>query len=171
VSDLVEPVRRATSLPLTVKLSGEGDVLAGVAAARDAGADAVCVAGRPLGFLPDVVTRRPHLGTFGAIGGAWSLPLALRWVAKARAAFGPDPPIIGTNGARNGLDVARFLLAGATAVELTSAVMTDGSAAISRAIDELASYLDEQGVSATDIIGEAADHTETYAARTEERLR
>src|SRR5689334_24873143 len=56
VHDLVEPVRRATSLPLTVKLSGEGDVLAGVAAARDAGADAVCLAGRSLGFVPDLQT-------------------------------------------------------------------------------------------------------------------
>jgi dihydroorotate dehydrogenase (NAD+) catalytic subunit len=171
VRELVEPVRRATSIPLTVKLSIEGDVLSGVAAARQAGADVVCLAGRYLGFVPDVETRRPHLGTFGAIGGAWSLPLSLRWIAKARAAFGPDAPIIGTNGARDGLDVARFLLAGASAVELTSAVMTDGPEALTRAIDQLDAYLHEQGTSAVAIIGEAADHVRTYAERTEERIR
>jgi dihydroorotate dehydrogenase (NAD+) catalytic subunit len=169
VRDLVEPVRRATVVPMTVKLSGEGNVLAGVAAARDAGADAVCLAGRHLGFLPDVMTRRPYLGTFGAIGGAWSLPLSLRWIAKARAAFGADLALLGTNGARSGLDVARFLLAGATAVEMTSAVITDGPAALTSAIDELTAYLDEQGTSASAIIGEAADNVRTYAQRAEER--
>src|SRR5947208_6297514 len=98
VGDLVGPVRRVTTLPLTVKLSGEGDVMAGVEAARDAGADVVCLAGRHLGFLPDLRTRRPYLGTFGAIGGAWSLALSLRWIAKARAAFGSDLVLLGTNG-------------------------------------------------------------------------
>ena len=67
--------------------------------------------------------------------------------------------------------VARFLLAGASAVEMTSAVLTDGPAALARAVEELASYLDRQGRGASDIVGEAADHTATYAARTEERLR
>jgi dihydroorotate dehydrogenase (NAD+) catalytic subunit len=170
VESLVEPVRRATGLPLTVKVSGEGDVMAGARAARRAGADAVCLAGRHLGFLPDLRSRRPLLGTFGAIGGAWSLPLTLRWIAKARAELGPRLPLIGTNGARSGADVARFLLAGAGAVEMTSAVITDGVAALTAAIDELTAYLDEQGTSASAIIGEAADHATTYEERTKERL-
>lgn len=169
VRDLVDPVRRATSLPLTVKVAGEGDVLAGARAALDAGADAVCLAGRHLAFLPDVATRRPHLGTFGAIGGAWSLPLTLRWVAKARSSLGPELPLVGTNGARGGLDVARFLLAGASAVEMTSAVITDGPGVLARTIEELDAYLVEQGVTASEIVGEAADHVATYEERTRER--
>src|SRR5207248_5829931 len=171
VRDLVEPVRRATALPLTMKLSGEGDVMAGVGAARDAGADMLCLAGRHLGFLPDLRTRRPHLGTFGAIGGAWCLPLSLRWIAKARAALGPERVVLGTNGARSGLDVARFLLAGASAVEMTSAVITNGAAALTEAIEELVAYLDEQGTSASAIIGEAADAVLTYEERMKERRR
>jgi dihydroorotate dehydrogenase len=131
----------------------------------------VCLAGRHLGFVPDVRTRRPHLGTFGAIGGAWSLALTLRWIAKARAALGPDLILVGTNGARSGLDVARFLLAGASAVEMTSAVMTDGPDTLAGAIGELEAYLAEQGTWASGIIGEAADHVMTYEERTEERRR
>jgi dihydroorotate dehydrogenase len=161
-AELVEPVRAATSLPLTVKLPGQGDVLGLVEAVREAGADHVCLAGRSLAFLPDLATRRPVLGTFGAIGGAWALPLTLRWIAKARARFGPDVPIVGTNGARDGADVARFLLTGATAVELTTAVMTDGFGALTRSLDELSRYLDAQGVTATELIGEAADAVMTY---------
>jgi dihydroorotate dehydrogenase (NAD+) catalytic subunit len=159
---LVAPVREAVSMRLTVKLSGQGDPLPAVEAARAAGADAVCLAGRHLGFLPDLSTRRPVLGTFGAIGGAWALPLTLRWIAKARMRFGPDLSIIGTNGARDGLDVIRFLLAGACAVEMTSAVFTDGPDVLTHAIRQVDEYLSEQGIVARAMIGEATDHVMSY---------
>jgi dihydroorotate dehydrogenase (NAD+) catalytic subunit len=162
IEERVRTVREAISIPITVKLSGQGDLVPWVLAAQRGGADAVCIAGRHLGFLPDVDTRRPVLGTFGAIGGAWMLPITLRWIAKARAAAGPALPLIGTNGARNGLDVIRFLLAGASAVEMTSAYLTDGAAALATATEEIEQYLEKEGVSARQIIGEAADHVLSY---------
>jgi dihydroorotate dehydrogenase (NAD+) catalytic subunit len=150
------------SLHLTVKLPGSGDVLALVAAARDAGADSVALVGRPLAFLPDLESRRPLLGTFGAIGGAWALPLTLRWVAKARARFGDDPPILATNGVRDGNDVARALLAGASAAELGTVLWTNGPAAVKRTLTELSTYLDRQRLGAQDLVGEATDAVMTY---------
>ena len=156
------PIREAVGIPITAKLGGEGDVLGAVAGAVDAGADAVCLAGRFPAFLPDVRTRLPLLGTFGAIGGAWALPIAARWIAKARARFGPDLALIGTNGARDGLDVARFLLSGARAVQMTSAVITDGPVALTRTIAGLEAYLDEQGLTAEALVGEAADLVRSY---------
>ncbi len=170
VAALVRPVRDAIGIPLTVKLSAGGDPVGSAAAAFDAGASAVCLAGRSLGFLPDLRTRRPVLGTFGAVGGAWALPLTLRWIAKARARLGPNANacLIGTNGARDGFDVARFLLAGASAVQMTSAVITDGPEVLTRAVAELTDYLREQGRSARSIIGEAADAVQSYEQATEE---
>ncbi len=163
VAAVVEPVREAVTIPLTVKLAGEGDVLGSARAAVRAGADAVCLVGRLLGFVPDLATRRPVLGTFGAVGGPWALPITMRWLAKARAMLGPDVPLVGTNGARDGFDVARLLLAGATAVQMTSAVLVEGPEALTRAIRELEGYLDQQGlVGAAELVGEAADHTRTY---------
>jgi dihydroorotate dehydrogenase len=162
VSDLVRPVRTAISLPLTVKIGGEGDVLGAAEAAVRSGADAVCLAGRHLGFMPDLASRRPVLGTFGAVGGPWALPMSLRWVAKARQRLGPAVALIGTNGARDGLDVARFLLSGASAVQMTTALMLDGPAALTSAIETLNAYLDEQGVAASRLVGEAADHLMSY---------
>jgi dihydroorotate dehydrogenase len=162
VEQLVRPVREAVSLPLTVKLGSEGDPLAAAEGALRAGADAVCLLGRQLGFLPDLETRRPVLGTFGAIGGAWALPLALRWVAKARARFGPAISLVGTGGARDGLDVARFLLAGASAVEMTTTVLTDGPAVLTGAVKDLGRYLQHQGRAAAAIVGEASDQVATY---------
>jgi dihydroorotate dehydrogenase (NAD+) catalytic subunit len=159
---MVGRVRSAVALHLTVKLPGSGNVLALVVAARDAGADSVALAGRPLAFLPDLASRRPLLGTFGAIGGAWALPLTLRWVAKARARCGADLPILATNGVRDGNDVARALLAGASAAELGTALWTDGPAAIERTLAELGAYLEAQALTAQDLVGEAADAVMTY---------
>jgi dihydroorotate dehydrogenase len=155
--ELVRRIRDAVSLPLTVKLAADDSV----ADALAAGADAVCVATRAMGFVPDLTTRRPVLGTFGAIGGAWTLPLTLYRVAKAHSAH-PDASIVATNGARDGLDVARLLLAGASAVALASAVMTDGPDALARVLEELAGYCEQQGASVRELIGEAARHVQTY---------
>jgi dihydroorotate dehydrogenase (NAD+) catalytic subunit len=160
-TELVAPVRAAVSIPLTVKVGG-ADPVASTGVALEAGADAVCLTTRQQGFVPDLATRRPVLGTFAAIGGAWSLPLTLRHVAKARLRYGPGASLIGTNGARDGHDVARFLLAGASAVQLTTILLTDGPKALTQTVEQLAAYLDEQGVAARELVGEAADHVETY---------
>ena len=162
VEELVGRVRAATKLHLTVKLPSSGDVLALVGAAVESGADSVALVGRPLGFMPDLETRRPYLGTFGAVGGGWALPLTLRWVAKTRARFGSAVPILATNGVRDGRDVARALLSGATAAELGTAVWTNGPHALAGALAGLSKYLDEQGVGAEALIGEAADAVMTY---------
>ena len=162
VEDVVSHVRDAFGRALTVKLPGDGDLLELAASAQRAGADSVCLAGRPLGFLPDPATRRPLLGTFGAVGGYWALPLTLRWVAKARLRFGRDLPLVATNGVRDGLDAVRALLAGATAVEVASVVWSEGFGALARVLHELETYLVHEGVSAADIVGEAADAVMTY---------
>lgn len=79
-----------------------------------------------------------------------------------RKKLGRDFPLIATNGARNGLDVARFLLTGACATEMTSAVFTGGYSVLGRAIDELDGYLTARGRTVTELLGLAADHVQTY---------
>ena len=157
-TELVRPVRETISLPLSVKVGSveQAEV------ALEAGADAVVLSTRAQALLPDLATRRPVLGTFGAIGGAWAVPLTCRQLADARRRFGAGASLIGTNGARDGRDVARFLLAGASAAQLATAVITDGPEVLARAIAELEAYLDEQGLAARELIGEAADHVQTY---------
>jgi dihydroorotate dehydrogenase len=162
-ASLTRSVRRAASIALTVKLSAEHADLVGLArAVYEAGADAVVLTGRHMGFLPDLRTRRPVLGTFGAVSGPWSLPLALRWVAKTRRALGPDLPVVGSGGIRSGGDVARFLLSGATAAQIATAVIVEGYGAIGRILSELEDYLEGQGLDAREIVGEAADAALTY---------
>jgi dihydroorotate dehydrogenase (NAD+) catalytic subunit len=157
-AELTGIVRAATALPLSVKLGIEHHDVTGLAAAvREAGADIVVMTGRHMGFLPDLQTRRPVLGSFGGYSGPWALPLTLRWVAKTRRALPRDVPLVATNGVRGGGDVARALLAGASAVQAASSVIAEGPAALTRMVEELERYLEEQGASAQEIVGEAAD--------------
>jgi dihydroorotate dehydrogenase (NAD+) catalytic subunit len=164
VRAIVSRVRAAVRMPLWVKLTGQSEDVVGLAlAAKEAGADAVTVMGRFLAFVPDVDTLAPVLGTNAAFGGPWALALTCRWLAQCRKTLGANFPLIGTNGARTGLDLARFLLAGATAVQVSSAVFAGGFGVITGMLSEFSDYLDRKGVSAGDLIGRAADQLGTYA--------
>ena len=163
VEAIVARIRGAVSLPLWVKLTGQSeDVAALAAAAKAAGADAVGIMGRFMAFLPDVETMAPLLGTNAAFGGGWALPLTCRWLAMSRARLGADFPLLGTNGARSGLDLARMLLAGASAVQMTSAVFAGGYGVIEAALGEFTGYLTRKNVTARALIGHAADRLGSY---------
>lgn len=156
-------VRAAIDCPLIVKVTGQtDDVVALAHAARDGGADAVAMIGRFQGFVPDLKTRQPVMSSWAAIGGRWAMPVSMYWVSKSHIAL-PDVPIIGTNGARDGDDVLRFLLSGACAVEMASAVMLRGPVALSDALTGIADYLAVHGITRVqDLVGMAARATRTY---------
>lgn len=164
VADYVERARAAMAAGtvLVVKLGQAGDPVALAEVAARAGADAVCLIGRHNAFVPDLETWEPVLGTAGAIGGGWALPLTCYWLARARRAL-PGTPLLATNGVRGGEDVARALLSGASAAELATSVFTEGPAALARVVDELDRYCDAHGCAARDLVGVSADRMRTYA--------
>jgi dihydroorotate dehydrogenase (NAD+) catalytic subunit len=164
VTAIVSAVRGAIRIPLWVKTTGQSERVPDLAgAAFRAGADAVVMAGRLLGLVPDVETMQPFLGTTLGVGGYWNLPLTCHWLALSRQQLGPDTPLIATNGARNGLDIARMMLAGACAVEMSSAVMLRGPAVLTSALAELDDYLERKGIGAAELVGVAADRRKTFA--------
>ncbi|PWS35002.1 dihydroorotate dehydrogenase [Falsiroseomonas bella] len=166
VREITAALRAAVSIPLWIKLTGQSEDVAALAeAAKQGGADAVIVMGRFMALVPDVETRAPMLGTAGALGGPWALALTCRWLAQTRKRVGKDFALLGTNGARSGLDVARFLLAGASAVEMTSAVMAGGFDVARRAVREFSDYLARTGGSAGDLVGLAADRQVGYGVQ------
>ena len=163
IREQVAAVCRAVKIPVWVKLTGQSENVAALAqAAREGGASAVTMIGRMLGMLPDLDTMAPALGTNLGYGGPWALPLTCYWLAKTRKRLGVDYPLIGTNGARNGADAARMLLAGASAVEYCSAVMTGGFGVLGEAVSSLSGYLDTKGLTAQELIGRAADQVGSY---------
>jgi len=164
VEHYVRTIRAATGVPLIVKLPGQsGDIIGMAEAAANHGADVVAMIGRLNGFVPNLQTWQPELRSWGAVGGPWMLPVSLYWVSKCRKALGDRFPLIGTNGARDGLDVARFLLSGANAVELATALLTRGPEAIRTTIHDLTSYLDQHGMPALgELIGASVRQAKTY---------
>lgn len=166
---LVASVRAATAgMQLWVKLTGLSANLPALAlAARQGGADAVCMMGRFMALVPDLETFAPVLGTSAAYGGGWALPIVCRFLALSRRAVGADFPLLGTNGVRSGPDVARMALAGASATELCSVVMHEGFGGLTRVIGELETFLEARGARFTDLVGRAADALQGYGAQAE----
>jgi dihydroorotate dehydrogenase (NAD+) catalytic subunit len=165
IMEIVAAVRNAVSIPLWVKITGQSERVPELAdAASQAGGEAVTMAGRLLGLIPDVDTFEPMLGTTLGVGGYWNLPLTCHWLALSRARLGPDKPLIATNGAQSGLDIARMMLAGASAVQMSSAVMLRGFDVLSRALSALEKYLGDKNIAARELIGRAADSRKTFGA-------
>jgi dihydroorotate dehydrogenase (NAD+) catalytic subunit len=165
VHKIVSAVRSAVRLPVWVKITGQSERVPDLArAVFSAGGDSVVMAGRLLGLIPDVETLAPMLGTTLGVGGFWNLPLTCHWLALSRAALGTDKPLIGINGAQSGLDIARMMLAGASAVAIASPVMLRGFNVLSDALAEFEDYLRSKGLAARDLIGLAADRRKTFAA-------
>ncbi|MDQ4055127.1 MAG: dihydroorotate dehydrogenase [Actinomycetota bacterium] len=165
VRQTVDTVRRVSDQPLLVKLPGTASDIGELArAAADAGADAVTMMGRFNGFLPDVDTYQPVLGSWGAIGGPWCLPLSLFAISKAFRDPALDVPLVGTNGARSVDDVIRFLISGASAVEVVDLVWQEGPSVLRALIGGVREHLAERGeASVSSIVGAAAVRSRTYA--------
>jgi len=166
VRDYVAAVRVATTLPLTVKLTAQtGDPLALAERAIAAGADMLVLMGRLQGFIPDIETMQPILGSAGAIGGRWALPLTLYWVSKCFKSLPPTIPLVATNGVRTGDDVVRALLSGARAVEIASAVLGRGAGVIGEMLAGMEAYCARKEIARLDqIVGRAADAALGYGA-------
>lgn len=163
IKTIVSAVRAAISIPLWVKITGQSERVPELAAAAFAeGGEAVVMAGRSLGLIPDIETLEPMLGTTLGVGGYWNLPLTCQWLALSRAKLGPDKPLIATNGAQSGLDIARMMLAGASAVEMSSSVMLRGFDLLSDALAEFSAYLQRKDMTAAALIGRAADQRKTF---------
>ncbi|MBI4567135.1 MAG: dihydroorotate dehydrogenase [Planctomycetes bacterium] len=110
--------RVAGGLPLIAKLTPNVADIAPIArAAEEAGADAISLINPWIGMEVDWRARRPALANVtGGLSGPAIRPVALRFVWQAARAV--KIPVIGIGGISCADDVLRFMVAGATAVEL-----------------------------------------------------
>ncbi len=136
-------VRRATSLPVWVKLTpNTADVVAIALAVAEAGADAVVLINTLKALAIDVRTGKPVLGNItGGLSGPAVKPVALRMVYETAACL-RDIPIIGCGGIMEASDALEFLMAGASAVQVGTANLID-PAAPHRILKGIESYLVE----------------------------
>jgi len=148
-------VRDATTLPLIVKLSPNVTDIRPVAlAVAEAGADALSLINTVLGMSIDVRARRPRLGNVtGGLSGPAVKPLAVRMVYQVAATV--DLPLVGVGGVMTLEDVLEFLMAGASCVQVGTATFARPGTMVSL-IDELAAWMDREGVRSLDELVGAA---------------
>lgn len=146
VEAVVTACRKAIpSKPLIAKLASEGAV-ANALAAEAAGADAITVSNTVQALTVDA--RRRSILVRGGLSGPAIKPISLRAVYEVSAAV--DLPVIGCGGIASGEDVAEFMLAGASAVQVGSAAFASQPAGM---LEEFRGYLSETGISARELTG------------------
>jgi dihydroorotate dehydrogenase (NAD+) catalytic subunit len=92
--------------------------------------------------------RRREVLVQGGLSGPAIKPVALRAVYEVSRAVGV--PILGSGGVASGVDVAEFMLAGASAVQVGTVSFVRDPREI---LDEFVSYLDEAGLIAAELTG------------------
>jgi dihydroorotate dehydrogenase (NAD+) catalytic subunit len=122
---LTAAVRRATDLPILVKLSpNASDVRAIARAAEEAGADGLTAINTLAGLAVAPERDRPFLGaTYGGISGAAIRPVAQRVVFEVAQAV--EIPVVAAGGVATLDDVLDFLALGAVAVQVGTAAFGD----------------------------------------------
>jgi len=138
-------VRRATDLPLLVKLSPNvSDVRPIARAIADAGADALCAINTLSGIAVGPARERPLLGNiYGGLSGPAIKPVALRIVYEVSQVV--SIPVVAIGGVTELADVLDFLAVGAVAVQVGTAIFADPTLPV-RLVDELAGECRQRGL-------------------------
>jgi dihydroorotate dehydrogenase (NAD+) catalytic subunit len=153
---VVEACRRATRKPLITKLSpNQTDIRENARRCIEAGTDGFAVINTVTGMAIDIESRRPVIGnTHGGLSGPALKPIALLKVKEVYEVAGPQGiPIIGQGGITSASDALEFIIAGATAVGIGTALFYEPLVckAINRGIAE---YLQAHGLgSVTQLVG------------------
>jgi len=123
--EVVSAVRKATKLPLIVKLAPNVPSIAPyVKACEDAGADALSMINTIPAMVIDIEKRQPVLANVtGGLSGRGIHPAAVKVVYDAHKVT--KLPILAMGGVYEAKDAIEFLLAGATAVAVGTATFTD----------------------------------------------
>ncbi len=140
---------RCSRKPVLAKLTYEGAV-GNAAAAVEAGADAVTL----INTVPALTVDLDHQSVLvrGGLSGPAIKPLALRVVYEVSREVGI--PVVGCGGVSSGTDVAEFLLAGASAVQIGASSFVREPSEI---LEELAAYLLRSGTSVRELVGLAVE--------------
>ncbi len=144
-ASVVAAVRARTSLPLLVKLTPNTADIAGVATAvAAAGADAISLINTLKGMAVDIARRRPLLGNItGGLSGPAIKPVALYMVYEVAGAV--SVPVVGCGGITTASDALEFLMAGASAIQVGTANLTDPRAPAD-VLEGIKKFMEKEGI-------------------------
>lgn len=113
----------------------------------------VCINSIGNGLCIDAETESAVIkpkGGFGGIGGRYIKPTALANVRKFYELLGAHIPIVGVGGIETGRDIFEFILAGATAVQVGTTLMKEGTSCFERLELELQEVMMKKGYTSLD---------------------
>jgi dihydroorotate dehydrogenase (NAD+) catalytic subunit len=154
LAQVVRKVKTSVEKPVFVKLSPNVTNIADIAeVVENAGADALTIMNTIKAMAIDVETSLPILANkIGGLSGAALKPIALRHVYEVYEHV--DIPIIGCGGIENWSDAAEFILTGASAVQIGTAIAVKGPAVFRNIIRGLSVYLKKRNAkSVREIVG------------------
>ena len=148
-AEVTAAVKKVTTKPVIMKLSPNvTDITAIAKACEDAGADGVSLINTLQGMRIDLRTRRPVIrNVMGGVSGPAVFPVALRMVWQVCRAV--KIPVVGMGGVSTAEDVLEMMMAGATAVEVGAANLTD-PCACRKIIEDLPAAMDKYGIRSLD---------------------
>ena len=156
LKEVVRQVKAATSKPVIVKLSPNvTDIVELAQAATKAGADALTAVNTVRAIAIDAETALPVLSnTRGGLSGPAIKPIALRAVYDIYEQV--KTPIFGCGGVTTWQDAVEFLLAGASAVQIGTAIATRDPAVFKAVNRGVTAYLKKKKFrSVKEIVGQA----------------
>jgi dihydroorotate dehydrogenase (NAD+) catalytic subunit len=138
---VTKTVRAVTKKPLMVKLTPNvTDVTEIAKAAESEGADAISLINTLLGMRIDIRTKRPVLHrNVGGLSGPAVFPVALRMVWQVAGAVKID--VVGMGGINSAEDAVEMMYAGAKAVQIGTAIISDPLAPL-KIIGGIEHYMD-----------------------------
>lgn len=154
LAEVVRKVKAAVKVPVFAKLSPNVTSIVDIAeAAVKAGADALTATNTVKATVIDVETKMPILSNrVGGLSGAAVKPIGLRCVYDLYEEV--KVPIVGCGGVTNWRDAVEYLLAGATAVQVGTAIATEGPTVFRTLSHGISSYLKRKGYERVeDIVG------------------
>lgn len=145
VAEVINGVKRNVGKPVLAKLTPNVSNIVDVAmAAAEAGADALTAINTARSMAIDIETTRPILANkIGGLSGATIKPIAVRCVYEICEAV--KVPIIGCGGISTWQDAVEFMLAGASAVQIGTAIAYKGLEVFGLVAEGITDYLRRKG--------------------------
>lgn len=142
---VVSAVRKVSTLPLITKLSPNVSNIADFArCVVDNGSDMISLINTITGMAVDIQSRKPLIKNItGGYSGPGIKPIALRMVYETRKAV--KVPIIGMGGIYNAIDALEFMLCGANAFAVGTAIFSDPKCLL-EIPQQIEKWLDEQNI-------------------------
>lgn len=150
VEETTREVCKISKVPVIVKLPPLATLISELAlAAEDGGASAVTLTNTARAMKIDIHSRRPILqGVYGGLSGKALKPLSLACVFEAYEVL--SIPIIGCGGINSWEDAIEYILAGAKAIQVGSAIATRGLSIFKKICLGIKKYLEKNNIDKID---------------------